>query len=95
MSLRSVQVHDDAKAVQNLVRCPLTWKSAEVTTDGCTSSVKGLTSFLYPLVAFPSLIILILLSSPNFNQFMLNHVTVFTKLLMKCLITLPTEMSGR
>lgn len=91
MPSRSMQLHDDIKAVENLVRCPATWKSAEVTTDGCTCSVKGLTSFPYPLVAFPSLIILVLISRLNFNQFALNHAIVSTKLLMRCLITLSVQ----
>lgn len=87
MPPRSMQLHDDIKAVENLVRCPLTRKSA----DGCTSLVKGLTSFPYPLVAFPSPIILVLISRLNFNQFALNHATVSTKLLMRCLITLSVQ----
>jgi len=86
-----MQPHDDLNTVEKSSKCPLTRKSAEVVTNGCTSSVKGLTSFPCPLFVFPSLIILVLISRVNLNQFALNHATVPTKLLMRCLITLSVQ----
>lgn len=91
MPPQSIQLHGDLKAAENLIRCPQIRKSTEETTDGCTSSVKGLTYFLYLLTVFPSLIILVLICSLNFNQFALNHATVTVKLLMRCLITLSVQ----
>lgn len=90
MPPRSMQLHNDAKAVRNLVRCPLTQKSGEVAAEGCACSAKGLTSFSYPLVAFPT-VTLALLSRLNLNQFALSHATVSTELLMRCLITLSVQ----
>lgn len=86
---RSMQLHNDANTVGNLVRCPLTQKSDEVAAEGCICSAKGLTSFPYPLVSFP--VILVLLSRLNLNQFALSCTTVSTKLLMRCLITLSVQ----
>lgn len=90
MPPRSMQLHNDVKAVANRVRCPLTQKSDEVAAEGGTCSAKGLTSFPHPLVAFPA-VISVLLSRLNFNQFALSHATVSTELLMRCLITLSVQ----
>lgn len=90
MPPRSMQLHNDVKAVGNLVRCPLNRKSHGVAAEGCTWSAKQLTSFPYPLVAFLA-VILVLLSRVNFNQFALSHATVSTELLMRCLITFSVQ----